>query len=134
MSLTIERTVSFSTVARGRVKLATTTVPQERPLGRIPRISKFMALAIRFEGLIRDGVVQDYVSIARLGHVTRTRITQIMNLRLLDPQIQEEILLLPRVERGTSRIHMRLVLPIAQTPDWAKQRRMWTTLKNKVGI
>jgi alkylated DNA nucleotide flippase Atl1 len=46
-----------------------------------------MALAIHFEDLIRQGVVTDYADLARLGHVTRARVTQIMNLRL-----QEELL------------------------------------------
>jgi hypothetical protein len=90
-----------------------------------------MALAIRFEQLIRDGVVDDYASIARLGHVTRARMSQIMNLRLLDPRIQEDLLLLPRVERGTSPVHMRLVLPITQVSDFEKQRRMWKSLQKR---
>ena len=32
---------------------------------RVPRVAKLMALAIRFEGLIRDGVVADYAELAR---------------------------------------------------------------------
>jgi len=38
-----------------------------------------MALAIRFDGLIRDGKVKDQAELARLGHVSRARLTQIMN-------------------------------------------------------
>ena len=48
------------------------------------------------QGLIDDGVVRDYAELARLGHVSRARVTQIMNLNLLAPDIQEEILFLPR--------------------------------------
>ncbi|MEX0678372.1 MAG: hypothetical protein WD063_14925 [Pirellulales bacterium] len=48
--------------------------------GRVPRISRLMALAIRFEGLIRVGAVADQADVARLGHVTRARVTQLMNL------------------------------------------------------
>ncbi len=59
-----------------------------------------MALAIRFERLIQAGEVADYAELARLGHVTRARITQIMNLRLLAPDIQERLLFLPRIEGG----------------------------------
>lgn len=51
-----------------------------------------MALAIHFEGLIRQGVVRDYADLARLGGVTRARITQIMNLLNLAPEIQEVLL------------------------------------------
>ena len=68
--------------------------------GRVPRVAKLMALAIRFEQLVADGVVGDYAELSRLGHVTRARMTQIMNLLHLAPDIQEAILFLPRVESG----------------------------------
>ena len=57
-----------------------------------------MALAIRFDQLIRDGVVADQTELARLGHVSRARLSQIMNLTNLAPDLQEQILHLPRVE------------------------------------
>lgn len=87
-----------------------------------------MALAIEFERLIDDGVVDDYADIARLGHVTRSRLTQIMNLRLLAPDIQEAILSLPRIETGCEPIRERAVRPITSELDWQKQRRMWRRL------
>ena len=59
-------------------------------------------VAIRFERLIQAGAVADYAELARLGHVTRARITQIMNLRLLSPDIQERLLfLLPHAADAT---------------------------------
>ena len=74
--------------------------PSNQPVlvntGKMPRITRLMALAIKFEGLIRDGVVSDYADLARLGVVTRARMTQIMNLLNLAPDIQEEILFLPK--------------------------------------
>ena len=84
-----------------------------------------MALAIRFDQLLRDGVVADYAELARLTHVSRARITQIMNLLNLAPDIQEAILFLPRVESGRDPIREHAVRPIAATSDWRKQRRMW---------
>jgi len=57
------------------------------PTGTIPRISRLMALAIRFDRLIKSGEVTDQADIARLGHVSRARVTQIMNLLLLAPDI-----------------------------------------------
>lgn len=45
------------------------------PVGRTPRVSQLMALAIRFDQLIRDGVVKDYADLARLGHISRARVT-----------------------------------------------------------
>ncbi len=51
----------------------------------MPRITKLMALAIRLEGLMQEGVAKDYADLARLGGVSRSRITQILNLRNLAP-------------------------------------------------
>jgi hypothetical protein len=60
----------------------------------IPRIARLMALAIRFEGLLREKKIRDYAELARRGRVTRARITQIMRLRHLASDIQEQILFL----------------------------------------
>jgi len=118
--------VHFRAGRKGRKHLrrgATPTV--EVAHGRVPRISRLMALAIRFETLVRSGQVADYAELARLGRVTRARITQIMNLRLLAPDIQEELLFLPRTEGGRDRIHLRHLQRIAAVPNWRKQRKLW---------
>ena len=95
---------------------------------RVPRVAKLMALAMRFEGLIQDGVVADYAELARLGHVSRARITQIGNLLNLAPDIIEAILFLPAVEKGKDPITERDLRTIVAVADWKKQRRMWRTL------
>jgi hypothetical protein len=87
--------------------------------------TRFMALAIRFDQLIRDGAVADQAELARLGHVTRARLTQIMNLLCLAPDIQEQILFLPATERGRDAITEKQLRTIAGVPDWRKHRRMW---------
>jgi len=87
-----------------------------------------MALAIKFDGLVRGGEVRDYADIARLGYVTRARITQIMNLLNLAPDIQEGILFLPRTVKGRDPIRERDVRPIAAVPHWHRQRKMWKKL------
>jgi hypothetical protein len=69
-------------------------------MGRVPRVAKLMALAIRFDRLIREGKVADRSELARLAHVTQPRMTQIMNLLHLAPDIQEDILFLPPVTEG----------------------------------
>jgi hypothetical protein len=128
--ITIESTIHFERRGRGRRKtVCSGEAPAPTPhVGRVPRIARFMALAIRFDGLIRTGVVTDYAELARLGHVTRARITQIMNLLMLAPDIQEAILFLPRVERGRDPILLRQLQPIALVLDWRKQRRLWAAL------
>ena len=44
-----------------------------------------MALAIHFDGLLREGVVKSYRDIAWLLRITPERVTQVMNLLLLAP-------------------------------------------------
>ena len=96
--------------------------------GTVPRISRLMALAIRFDGLVQRGEVHDYADLARLGYVTRARITQIMNLLNLAPDIQEALLFLPRTFKGRDPIRERDLRPLARVPHWSRQRAMWTAL------
>lgn len=102
----------------------------ERPKGRLPRITRYMALAIYYEDLIRLGHVYDYAEIATLGHVTRARVTQIMNLRLLAPPIQEQLLNLTRIVGGRDRWTLRDFQSIALEQDWRKQRERWSSISS----
>ncbi|MDX9789141.1 MAG: hypothetical protein RBT11_20370 [Desulfobacterales bacterium] len=96
--------------------------------GNIPRVAKLLALAIRFEKLVKRGDIQDYADLARLGYVTRARITQIMNLLNLAPDIQEDILFLPNTTKGRDPILERDLRPVAAVPHWNRQRKMWTQM------
>jgi len=98
--------------------------------GRVPRLTRLMALAIRFERLVREGQVDDYSDLARLGFVSRARVTQIMGLLNLAPDIQEEILMLPRTVSGRDALSERHVREIAGVLDWTPQRRMWQEIKS----
>lgn len=84
------------------------------PAGRLPRITRLLALAVRFEGLLQDGTVCDYAELARLGGVSRARITQIMSLRNLAPVIQERILELPASSARGEGVNERLLREVAQ--------------------
>lgn len=100
----------------------------ERPKGRLPRITRYMALAVCYEDLIRKGHVHDYAEIASLGNVTRARVTQIMNLRLLAPDIQEELMTLAHVIKGRDNASLRCLQAIALVPDWDIQRTQWSSI------
>jgi len=91
-----------------------------------------MALAIRFEGLLEAGVVANQSELARLAHVTQPRMTQIMNLLHLAPDIQEEILFLPEVVEGRDPLSERDLRPITCVLRWATQRRAWTALSKQI--
>ena len=99
-----------------------------RPNGRIPRISRLMALAIHLDGLVTSGQVKGQSALARAGHVTRARVTQIMNFLNLAPDIQEDILFLPKTVKGRDPIRERHIRPISAEFLWDKQREMWKEL------
>lgn len=109
--------------ARKRIVESVAERDESKPsLERIPRISHYMALAIHFEDLIRRGIVTDYADIARLGHVTRARVTQIMNLRLLAPEIQEALIF--RSDRATQ-VELKLLQKISSAHCWTQQSKLW---------
>ncbi len=95
---------------------------------RIPRVSRLMALAIHFDRLLREGKVRDQSELARLAHVTQPRMTQIMNLNHLAPDIQESILHLPPVSDGRDTVTERDLRPITQVLDWREQQRAWANV------
>jgi hypothetical protein len=132
--LTFECQVHFHRRGQGSHKELRNGPEPQRPAepGRVPRIARLMALAIRFDRLLRDGVVVSYTELAALGHVTRPRISQIMNLLQLAPDIQEQILFLPRTIRGRDRLQLRQLQPIAAVLDWRKQRQLWRELVQSV--
>ena len=117
--------VQFKRAAKGKKKIA--LAQEAKPAVRVPRIARLMALAIHFDQLIREGKVRDQAEIAQLGHVTRARLTQIMNLLTLAPEIQEQLLLQP------ASITERQLRPIAATLDWQLQQQAlnYLSLENR---
>ena len=128
--MAVEYKVDFRAGRHGRreVRLAEPQRPQVAPAGRVPRVTRLMALAIRFERLVGDGDVDDYADIARLGQVTRARISQITALLNLAPDLQEAILDLPRIVDGRDPISERDLRPIAAVMSFRKQRRLWLAI------
>jgi hypothetical protein len=125
--LTVAGTIHFA--RRGKTKeLRLGPRPVPLPAGRVPRVARLMALALKFQDLVREGAVADYAELARLGHVTRAWLTQIMNLTLLAPSIQEALLFLPVVEQGRDPVILHDLQSIAMTLDWHKQRKAWSAL------
>lgn len=110
----------------GRKKMARGAEPQrDTPEGRVPRISRLMALALKFERMLAEKSIADQTELAEIGHVTRARVTQIMNLLHLAPDIQEAILHLPRVTAGRDPLTERELRAVTAETDWRKQRAMW---------
>jgi hypothetical protein len=130
-SLTREWDIHFRRSGRGAPKeLRTHQEPKSTPTmpPRLSRVARLMALALRFEQRLRGGEVASYAELARLGRVSCARISQILNLLQLAPDIQEQLLFLTRAGRGRDPIHLARLQPIAARLDWSKQRRLWREL------
>jgi hypothetical protein len=128
--LTLTSKVHFRRGGKGRLELA----PGPRPVrddpppagdGRVPKVARLMALAVRLQGLLDRGDVRGMADLARAGHVSRARVTQVMNLLMLAPDIQEQVLLMPPVTAGRDPVREWQLRPVAAEPLWAEQRRMW---------
>jgi len=123
--LTLEWT--FDAARPGR-QCKTMDTRQPESTGKLPRVARLMALAIKFDGMLREGVVTDYADLARLGLVTRARMTQIMNLLNLAPDIQEEILFLAERTQGRETIAERNLRRLAAIVSWNRQRTLWRNI------
>jgi hypothetical protein len=95
------------------------TGPASEPQGRAPRIARLVALAHKLDGLVRAGAVRDYAELARLGHVSAARVSQIMILLHLAPAVQEYVLFLSDDKAGfLTEPDLRT---IAREPRWDHQ-------------
>ncbi len=120
---TVTRPIHFR-VRQTRRRIVTEPAPPLPP-GRVPRVARLMALAIKFDKLLQDGVVGSQTDLAALARVTQPRMTQIMNLLQLAPDIQEEILFLPPVTEGRDPVTERDLREIVTLCDWMSQRKAW---------
>ena len=91
-----------------------------------------MALAIRFDGLLRDGIVSSQSELAELAQVSQPRMTQIMNLLHLAPDIQEEILFMEPVEMGRDPVTEKELRRVVSACEWTVQRDTWRRLGQTV--
>lgn len=119
--------VAFTLDSRRRKQPLTAAAVSLTPVpmdGGVPRLARLMALAIRLDRLVRAGAIRDYAEAARRGRVTRARVTQILKLLDLAPDIQEAILFLPLGSRLKERNLRRVTASIC----WDEQRRLFQEL------
>ena len=100
-------------------------------IGRLPRITQVLALAIHLEDMIRRGEAKDYADLSRLSCLCRERISQIVRLNYLAPDIQVEILYFPPTDKGRFPISETAMRKIANILSWVDQRREWQSIKQK---
>ncbi len=103
--------------------------PTHAGTGRVPRVARMLALAHKIDARIRSGEFRNLADAARAIGVTRARVTQIMNLFLLAPGIQEEILDLPPVTNGRDPVSERTLRRMVTEPEWKKQYEFWKEIR-----
>jgi hypothetical protein len=135
--VTIKRKLNVSIASRGRIAIRpidpNAEPPRPKPSSKLPRISRLMALAIHFNEMIRTGEALDMIELARRGHVTQPRMSQIMALNQLAPDIQEALLNLPAT-KGKPEIHEKRLRPIAAMLRWEDQRAAWRRISDETGL
>jgi len=114
---------------RGKGVGLSATAPEPAPPPRRPaRVAHMLALALQIEKMIERGELRDRAHAAANLGFSRARVTQLLALTLLAPDIQEEILFL-EVEDGVEQITERALRDVVSVDDWAEQRLRWSTLR-----
>ena len=101
--------------------------------GRMPRVTQMMALALSFQEKLRTGEAPSYAALARDAAITKERLSQVMKLLWLAPDIQQEILQLPPGS-GRHPISEYALRPIAGLLLWTDQRRCWREMKTSLSL
>ena len=83
-----------------------------------------LALAHRLQRAIRRGEYNDRADLARQFGITRARVTQLLNLTLLAPDIQEDVLKLEAVD-GVQPTSERALRGVVTAVEWGEQREVW---------
>lgn len=94
------------------------------------RVSRQLALAHALEKRVRSGEFADYAEMARSFGLSRARVTQLMDLLLLAPVIQEEILFLECLPGRQPISERELRQRVLRSLDWQQQQQAWTETKN----
>ncbi|WP_353268730.1 hypothetical protein [Gemmatimonas sp.] len=127
--ISVKRRIEVKNTPTGKrlVLASSAAAPAEppQPEARVPNVSRLLALAIQFEEQIRSGAVCDQSALARRLKVTQPRMTQIMNLTLLAPAIQEQVLSMKVFSGGRDPVNERRLRRIAGEPCWQRQMEMW---------
>ena len=109
-------------------------IPPPCPPGRVAKAARWLALAIVLEERLAAGTLADAATVARAARLSRARVSQVLNLALLAPDIQEAILGLPRVAAGRDPVTLGELQRIALTLDWRGQRKLFAGLRRANGF
>jgi hypothetical protein len=126
--ISVKRRIEVRNTPTGKRLVVASAAPRPEPPPpevKVASVARLLALAIHLEGQIRAGAVRDQTALARQMKVTQPRMTQIMNLTLLSPSIQRQVLALKDVKGKRERVNERRLRRIAGEPCWSRQAEMW---------
>lgn len=95
--------------------------PKPEPVRRPAKVARMLALAHHIQDAIDRGIVTDRAAVARKLGFTRARITQLLDLLLLAPDIQARVLELEAVD-GVEPMCERTLREIVRSGSWDVQR------------
>ena len=102
--------------------------PPPAPVGRPARVAVMLTLAHQIQSAIDRGEIPSQAEAARKLGLTRARLTQLLDLTLLAPDVQERVLALESVG-GTEPLSERVLRPVARAPSWAEQRTLFESAR-----
>lgn len=102
--------------------------PPPKPRATRPaKIARLLALAHHVDAAIASGACDDLATMAARLKFTRARVTQLMDLTMLAPDIQEQILNMVAVD-GREPLRERTLRPVMAHMQWDRQRAEWARL------
>ncbi len=102
--------------------------PEPRTPERKPaKVARMLALAHHLQRTIDNGLVADRAAVARRLGLTRARVTQLLDLLLLAPDLQARVLQLESVDAHEPTSE-RLLRAVSHGRTWEMQRRLWAQL------
>lgn len=115
------------TLRRIRQRAVSFALPQTEPTrARKPAtIALTVALAHHTDRSIRAGRFEDRNAAARMLGISKPRMTQVMLLLMLAPDLQERLLFLQQTAQGSDPVTEAAIRPLAMTRSWAAQRALW---------
>jgi len=122
MSASIKMDIHFAPGQFGHRVLKKGRQPVHSKSTRLPRITRLMALAVKYENLLREGLVHTHGELAELAGADRSQISFIVRLRLLAPDIQEWLLNLPETDKSKDPLNWRQMRRLAGIVSWECQR------------
>lgn len=134
MTASIKMNIHFIPGKGGHRILRKGRKPKHARTTCLARVTRLMALSIKYEHLIRKGLVKNHAELAELAGVDRSIISKITRLRLLAPDIQEWLLCLPEQKNDREPVGWTEIRSITRIFSWDEQRRQLNQLLSSKGL